>query len=137
MTSLTASGGKIVDLHVSSRCALCLGCLASFFDAWRFLVVCDRSPPTNGRRVFYVSRLPLVWILRSSARACESIYCERQTRPDGRKRPPPGVFVALPFLPDDDCSGLTQKAQKKREKAQPTKKNTTFPLIKSLQAAKI
>ena len=73
-------------------------------------------PPTNGRRVFYVSRLPLVWILQSSARACKPIYCERQTRPDGRKRPPPGVFVALPFLPDDDCSGLTQKTQKKREK---------------------
>ena len=69
-------------------------------------------PPTNGRRVFRVSRAPLVWVLQSSARACKPIYCERQTRPDGRKRPPPGVFVALPFLPDDDCSGLTQKTQK-------------------------
>ena len=117
-------------MHVSSSCALCLGCLPSFFDAWRVLVVAGvrpvaadqrppapravrrrpggcGPPPTNGRRVFYVSRLPLVWILQSSARACKPIYCERQTRPGGRKRPPPGVFVALPFLPDDDCSGLT------------------------------
>ena len=43
-----------MHLHVSSRCALCLGCLASFFDAWRVLVVAghrvrpvaaDQRPP--------------------------------------------------------------------------------------------
>ena len=82
-----------------SRRSLTLGA----FSWWS---VCGRSPPTNGRRGFRVSRAPLVWILQSSARACKPIYCERQTRPDGQ-RPPPGVFVALPFLPDDDCSGLT------------------------------
>ena len=71
------------------------------------------APPPNGRRVFRVWCLPLVWILQSSARACKPIYCERQTRLDGRKRPPPGVFVALPSLPGDDCSGLTLRRHRK------------------------